>query len=104
MHLDLLAMYLPGSRWKETNLASAVHLHTLLVIHLVGSLWKESACQRRACTRMFAVHLDLLAMRLPGSRWKETNLANAVHVHELLAIHLVGNRWKNQLCQRRACT
>ena len=102
--LELLAMQLPGSRWKETNLASAVHLHTLLAIHLVGSLRKESACQRRACTRMLAVPLDLFAMRLPGSHWKETNLANAVHVHDLLAIQLVGNRWRESACQRRACT
>jgi hypothetical protein len=37
--------------------------------------------------------LGLLAMDLPGSRWKETNLASAVHILKLLAIHLVGSRW-----------
>ena len=47
-------MHLPGSHWKEINLASAVHV------------------------------LELLAMNLPGSSWKGINLDSAVHVIELL--------------------
>jgi hypothetical protein len=34
-------MHLPGSRWKETNLASAVHVLNLLAKHLAGSRWEE---------------------------------------------------------------
>jgi len=57
-------MHLPGSHWKEINLASAVHV------------------------------LELLAMNLPGSSWKGINLASTLHVIELLAMHLPGSRWK----------
>jgi hypothetical protein len=56
--LNLLAMHLPGNRWKETSLASAMHALTLLAMHLVGS------------------------------RWEEIRLASAEHVLELLATHL----------------
>jgi hypothetical protein len=112
--LDFLAMHLPGRRWKETKLASAVPVLKLLamqyflpcirqeaagkndlasavrilkpVMHLPGNRWESFPS---------AVHvLNLSAVYLPESRWTETKLASAEHVLDLIAIHLLGSLWK----------
>jgi hypothetical protein len=94
-------MHLPGSRWKETNLVSAVHVLILLAMHLVGGRWKEIKLAS-------AEHvLELFAMHLPGSRWEEHDPATqcmcshrcAEHI-QCLAVHWYHQEEKDQIRQR----
>jgi hypothetical protein len=89
----MLAMHLPGSM-KGTILARAVHVLELLAMRLTGSRWKEIRLAwkpLKGTNLANAVYvLRLLAMHLPGSM-KGTILARAVHVLRLLAMHLPGS-------------
>jgi hypothetical protein len=115
--LQLLAMRLIGSRWKETKLARVDHVLDMLhasarkplkgtilanAVHVQINLAREvrfSMCLQSIGRRPLkgtnlasAVPvLRMLAGHVIGSCWREIKLASLDHVLDMLALHLPGS-------------